>query len=108
MPAGFLKNEFLLAVIIGMLVLAFVHINRKDSASDDEEDRDSSPARYMKIFMASVLAVYALLYLLSSVSLPVTSSGTVPVAPVQQALGSKATDVVNAMLEHIDLNDPSF
>lgn len=115
----FLKQEFLLSVLVGMLVLAFVHMGtqgktREDFYQDDAgnvyQQRVPDPvgtASYMKLFLGTVVGVYLLLYMLhSSGSSNSPSLGGGPSLP---SIGNGAfDDAIKAALKHIDVGEPTF
>jgi hypothetical protein len=112
--AVFLKNEFLLAVVIGMVVLAFVHsgAGRKRDNSDAGSSDDSSNIdsfSYIKIFVGTIIAVYILLYLLNNSSAATNGGGAILASSNIITDDNKIlADAMDSVLRNIDLGDPSF
>ena len=106
---AFKKDEFLLAVLMGLLVLLFVHTGSDQQDPADERAQTERSVRYVKVFLGTVVVVYMLLYLLNNSS---TSSKVVQVAP-QMHGGSMTTnkilnDSIETLMKNIDLCDPKF
>jgi len=131
----FMKNEFLLAVLMGLLVLLFV---RNGSSSSEQQDFFNTPTqqqgqqnesiRYIKVFLTTVIIVYVILYLLSTFSearpattqlfggsaagaMPAMSSyGTAMTSEIANNDGTSKllNDSIETLMKNIDINDPSF
>lgn len=118
---AFMKNEFLLAVLLGLLVLLFVH-----TGSDGEQPtytydgqlvqtaQDNRSVKYVKLFVGTVVAVYILLYLLSSVSNGSASSAAKTIvtgggaAQGDVAAAKLINDSIDTLMKNIDICDPNF
>lgn len=115
----FMKNELLLAVLLGLLVLLFVH-----TGSESDENRASSSyyhdqpvseanksIKYIKVFLGTVVVVYILLYLLNSVSRASdkkASAVMVGGGAMDSAASKLLNDSIETLMKNIDLSDPTF
>jgi len=78
-PPLFLRNEFALAIVVGLLILAFVHTSRRsglssqevkhpqDRSMDDPGQADTTKINNIKIFLGSAVGAYIILYLFNCV-----------------------------------------
>ncbi len=104
----FIKKNMLIAILIGLLVLAFTHLGSSHRTYDDPNTGapETETFSYMKVFIGTVFAVYILLYLINSSS---QSDATLLNNNTTAAQDAKIlAHSVDAVLKNIDLGDPKF
>jgi hypothetical protein len=115
----FMRNEFLLAVLMGVLVLMFTPSQPSSNLyyddAGEEATNNGNYIRYLKLFLGTVITVYIILFLLSNYSATQSHTGGAASgsAATTAATGDTNTaKMLNESIEHlmsnIDLNDPTF
>lgn len=101
------SNELLLAVFIGLVILLFVHVTRRNNQTR-EENVDLTSVEYLRVFLIAVTGAYVFLYMLgsfSSATKPASMSGGGADGP---SILVNLDEAVEAALKQIDVGDPGF
>jgi xanthine/uracil permease len=106
----FVKQNMLIAVLIGMLVLAFTHLGSSSRRYEDPNTGlpETESFSYIKVFVGTVFAVYILLYLINTSNANTTGGGSSSVAASTSEDARILAHSVDAVLKNIDLSDPKF
>ena len=100
-----MQKEFLLSLIAGVLVLLFVVGTNRKPQSVEEHQQAALPPKYVKVFLATVVATFVLLLLVKQAS----SDGQKPRAgkPGRAAMNAEQR-MLDTVLSNIDLAEPGF
>lgn len=107
----FVKQNMLIAILIGMLVLAFTHLGSSQRTYEDPDTGipETATFSYLKIFVGTVFAVYILLHLINSTQAGGSSAHAAVRSSSTLLQDTKIlSDSVDAVLKNIDLGDPKF
>jgi hypothetical protein len=114
------KKELMLAVVVGLLAVAFAGTHNKHSYNQDPDDADheatSRIVANMKVFVGAVVITFILLYLLNRYTNNANSrsmaGGSQPSPTVVGAAAIESqqliSDAMDAVMKNIDLGDPAF
>lgn len=109
----FVKQNMLIAVLIGMLVLAFTHLGSSSRRYEDPNTGlpETESFSYIKVFVGTVFAVYILLYLINASNANGAVGGSAAAVATSTTAAQDARILahsVDAVLKNIDLSDPKF